>query len=262
MDSKSRKLRQQSGRSQPNLSALILIATLAAVVAAFAPSALGQDNILTGTNSGATSIRIAVADFKPIAADAQSVAFKQTFDATFYADLANAGIFDIVSKSLLPPASPGSPSEVQLQSYSNAPANAAFVTFGSLGVASGKLVVNGYLFDAKNTQYPQVLAKQYIEDATDQSTRQVAHRFADEIIYRLGGGTPGIAETKIYYVKINGGGTQDQTKEIWEMDSDGATQHPTTHLGPVSVSPRISPDNTRLAFSSLGRDGFQIRIYS
>jgi TolB protein len=46
------------------------------------------------------------------------------------------------------------------------------------------------------------------------------------------------------------------------MDYDGANQHAITHLGTVSLSPRVSPDNTRLAFSSLGRDGFQIRIYS
>ncbi len=46
------------------------------------------------------------------------------------------------------------------------------------------------------------------------------------------------------------------------MDYDGANQQPLTHLGTVSLSPRISPDNTRLAFSSLGKDGFQIRMYS
>ena len=46
------------------------------------------------------------------------------------------------------------------------------------------------------------------------------------------------------------------------MDYDGANQHAITHLGTVSLSPRISPDNSRLAFSSLGRDGFQIRMYS
>jgi TolB protein len=257
MDSKSRKFRPQSSRFQFDLSVLILISTLAASIAVFAPSAVAQDNIFTGTNSGASSIRIAVPDFKPIATDAQSIASKQTFDATFYADLANAGIFDIVSKSLLPSASPGSPAEVQLQSYSSAPSSAAFVAFGSLGVANGKLVVNGYLFDAKNTQYPQVLAKQYSEDATDDSARQVAHRFADEIIFRLGGGTPGIAETKIYFVKIGAG-----EKEIWAMDYDGANQHPITHLGAISISPRVSPDNSRLAFASLGKYGFQLKMYS
>ena len=255
MDSKSRTLRLRSGLFRTNLSMLIL--TLAAAVATPVPPAGAQDNIFTGTNSGATSIRIAVADFKPLAADAQSTAFKQTFDATFYADLANAGIFDIVSKSLLPAANPGSPAEMQLQSYATAPASAAFVTFGSLGVAGGKLVANGYLFDAKNAQYPQVLAKQYSEVATEDSARQVAHRFADEIIFRLGGGTPGIAETKIYFVKVGGG-----EKEIWAMDYDGANPRPITHLGSISISPRVSPDNSRLAFTSLGKYGFQLKMYS
>ena len=102
-----------------------------------------------------------------------------------------------------------------------------------------------------------MLAKQYNEAASEDSARQVAHRFADEIIFRLGGGVPGIAETKIYYVKLGGG-----NKEIWAMDYDGANQHPVTHLGTISISPRISPDNSRLAFSSLGKHGFQIRMYS
>ena len=102
-----------------------------------------------------------------------------------------------------------------------------------------------------------MLAKQYNEAAIEDSARQIAHRFADEIIFRLGGGIPGIAETKIYYVKLAGG-----NKEIWAMDYDGANQHPVTHLGTISISPRISPDNSRLAFSSLGKHGFQIRMYS
>ncbi len=35
------------------------------------------------------------------------------------------------------------------------------------------------------------------------------------------------------------------------MDYDGANQHQITHLGTISLSPRISPDGSRLAFSSL-----------
>jgi TolB protein len=217
-----------------------------------------QDWFKTETSSGASSIRIAVADFKPGSTDPQTIPLKQTFDATLYADLATAGIFDIVSKSLAPQSTPGIPSEISLQQWSNAPASAAMVAFGNLAVQNGRLVTNGYLFDVKNQQYPQVLAKQYSEEASEDSARQTAHRFADEIIFRLGGGTPGIAETKIYYVKIGG----DNNKEIWEMDYDGANQHAITHLGTISISPRISPDNSRLAFSSLGREGFQIRMYS
>ena len=257
MESTPRTFRTHAVPSRSTIAVLLL-----ALAALLAPPARAQDNILTGTSTGVTSIRIAVADFKPLADDPQTAAFKQTFDATLYADLASAGIFDIVSKSLMPPGSPGAPAEVQMQSYSNAPASAAMLVFGSLGQAGGKLLVNGYLFDVKNLQYPQVIAKQYSEAPSEDSARQVAHRFADEIIYRLGGGTPGIAETKIYYVQMTGDLTSDVSKEIWQMDYDGANQRPITHLGAISISPRVSPDNTRLAFASLGRYGFQLKMYS
>ena len=121
---------------------------------------VAQDNVFTGTNTGVTTIRIAAADFKAGSTDAQTAPFKRTFDTTLYSDLANAGIFDIVSKSLLPQVTPGAPAEISLAQWSADPVSAAMVAFGSLGVQNGRLVVNGYLFDAKNNQYPQVLAKQ------------------------------------------------------------------------------------------------------
>jgi TolB protein len=258
MECKTRKSRLRH-RSHPSTLVILALALLLLQLAAISGlSAAAQDNVVISTNSGATSIRIAVADFKPSAADPQSSAFKQTFDATLYADLATAGIFDIVSKSLLPSGSPGSPAEMQAANYANAPASAAFVAFGSIGVNGGKLVVNGYLYDAKNLQYPQVFARQYNQDPTDDSARQIAHQFADEIILRLGGGLAGIAESKIYYVKILG----KDSKEIWMMDYDGANQHPITHLGTISMGPRVSPDNSRIAFESLGKYGFQLKMYS
>ena len=102
-----------------------------------------------------------------------------------------------------------------------------------------------------------MLGKQYNEEASQDMARTVAHRFADEIIYRLGGGINGIAETKIYFVSSRTG-----SKEIWAMDYDGQNQHQVTHLGTISLSPRISPDNSRIAFSSLGSQGWSIRMFS
>ena len=46
------------------------------------------------------------------------------------------------------------------------------------------------------------------------------------------------------------------------MDYDGQNEHAITHLGTISLSPRISPDNSRVAFSSLGKNGWSIRMYS
>jgi TolB protein len=233
----------------------IKLTGVAAVLALATLAGHAQDPFKIEQTSGAGSLRLAVADFKPASEDA--AAYKRSFDATLYADLSSAGIFDIVSKSLLPTSAPGTQAEINLADWSAAPASAAMVAFGSVGVQGGRLVVNGLLDDAKNTQYPQVFAKQYNEEASDDSARQIAHRFADEIIFRLGGGTPGIAESKIYYIKLGGG-----TKEVWMMDYDGANQHAITHLGQIALSPRVSPDNSRVAFSELGNNGFQIKMYS
>lgn len=234
-----------------------LLFTALALLFLSSPILQAQDWFKTETSAGVSNIRIAVADFKPVSTDPQTTALKQTFDTTLFNDLSTAGIFDIVSKSLLPQSTPGAPGEINLAQWSAAPSNAAMVAFGAFGTSGGRLSVNGFLFDAKNTQFPQVLAKQYSEEANEEMARQVAHRFADEIIFRLGGGIPGIAETKIYYVKFAGG-----NKEIWAMDYDGANQHEVTHLGTISLSPRVAPDNSRIAFSSLGKEGFQIRMYS
>jgi TolB protein len=238
-------------RSPKVLFFALILASLAATHLA------AQDWVHTGTNLGNDRIRLAAADFKPGSLDPQTPALKATFDATLYGDLANAGIFDLVSKSLAPQATPGVPQEINLTQWSSAPTNAAMVAFGSLAANNGRVIVNGWLFDAHNATNPQVLGKQYNEAASQDSARTIAHRFADEIILRLGGGINGICETKIYFVSSRSG-----TKEIWVMDYDGQNQHAITHLGTISLSPRISPDNSRLAFASLGKAGWEIRMYS
>jgi TolB protein len=231
-------------------SAIILAAWTAKPAAA-------QDWIRTGSNLGADRIRVAAADLRPLGVDPQTPALKAAFDATLSNDLANAGIFDMVSKSLAPQAMPGSPQEMILAQWAAPPANAAMVAFGSLSVANGRLTVYAWLDDTRNTVNSQVLGKQYAELASEDSARTIAHRFADEIILRLGGGINGIAETRIYFVSTRSG-----SKEIWAMDYDGQNQHQVTHLGTISISPRISPDNSRIAFASLDSNGWAIRMYS
>ena len=189
--------------------------------------------------------------------DPQTAPLKAISDSTLYNDLQNAGIFDMVSKSLAPQAMPGSPQEFVADQWSGPPANAAMVAYGALSVTNGRLVVYGWLTDARTAGSAPVLAQQYNEAASEEMARTVAHRFADAIIFRLGGGINGIAETKIYFVSNRTG-----SKEIWVMDYDGQNQHAITHLGSISLSPRISPDNSRIAFASLGSGGWAIRMFS
>jgi TolB protein len=223
----------------------------------FAHVCAGQDWIRTGTGLGVEKIRLAAADFKPSTQDPNTSTLLKTFNDTLWTDLDNAGIFEMVSKSFYPTDVPGSPNEVRFEAWSAPPPNASMLAFGDLGATGNNLLVHGWLYDVKNVASPQVLGKQYTDAATAEGARTIAHKFANEIIFRLGGGIPGIAESKIYFVSDRGG-----HKEIWAMDYDGSNQHQLTHQGSISLSPRISPDGSRLAFSSLTKTGWEIMMYS
>jgi TolB protein len=223
----------------------------------FVTSASAQDWIRTGTGLGVEKIRLAVPDFKPSTADPKEADLLKVFNDTLWNDLDSAGIFDVVSKSFYPLGLVSGPADVKFEAWSAPPPSAAMLAFGNLKAAGNNLTVQGWLYDVKNVSSPQVLGKQYQDAATSDAARTTAHKFADEIIFRLGGGIPGIAESKIYFVSSRGG-----RKEIWAMDYDGANQHAVTHVGSISLSPRVSPDGSRIAFSSLTKTGWDILMYS
>jgi TolB protein len=201
--------------------------------------------------------RLAVPDFVAGTSDPQSSPLNTVFNQTLWNDLDNAGIFDMVPKSFYPVQTPSQPSQVNVPVWGNPPPNAGLLAFGNLGVNAGKLDVQGWLFDVKNAGAPPILGKQYREDANENNARLIAHRFADEIIGRLGAGVPGIAESKIVFIS-----TRTGNKEVWSMDYDGANQQQLTHLGSIALSPRVSPDRSRVAFSGLTKDSWQIMMYS
>ena len=217
----------------------------------------GQDWIRTGTGLGVEKVRLAASDFKASTQDPKTAELLKSFNDTLWKDLDNAGIFDMVSKSFYPLDVPGNPAEVRFEAWNGPPPNASMLAFGDLGATGTDLLVHGWLYDVKNVGSPQVLGKQYSDTATIDAARLIAHKFADEIIFRLGGGIPGIAESRICFVSDRSG-----HKEIWVMDYDGSNQHQITHLGTISLSPRISPDGSRLAFSSLSKTGWDIVMYS
>lgn len=241
-----------NGKKTLSIAVAILLALLVA------PVLQAQDWVRTGTNLGVQRIRIAAAHFKPLNNNPQTYSLQSIFNQVLYDDLKNAGIFDVVSSSMMPPEMPGTPSEIHLDQWAAAPSNAAMVAFGNIAVNGDHVTVQGYLFDAKNPQTPQILGKQYSDITNIENTRRIAHRFADEIIARLGGGINGICETHIYFVSDRSG-----HKEIWAMDYDGYNAHQITHLGTISLSPHVSPDDGRIAFSSLEKhSGWTIRMWS
>jgi len=222
------------------------------------PFCLGQqDWIRTGTGLGVEKIRVAVPDFKAAGTETQTAELLKTFNDTLWNDLDNAGIFEMVSKSFYPLQVPANAQEMRIADWANPPTNAAMVAFGSLGAAGSEAVMQGWLYDVKNSSSPQILGKEYREAGTADGARRIAHRFADDIIFRLGGGIPGVAESKITFVSSRSG-----HKEIWHMDYDGAGQQQLTRLASITLSPRLSPDGARVAFSTFNNRGVQLGMYS
>jgi TolB protein len=226
---------------QNAMRAAILFAALVAVLGVAQPAA-AQDWFKTGTGLGVAKARLAVADFG--AADATAKPLETTFHNVLWNDLEYSGIVELVSPSFYPASVPTQPGQLHPTDWSAAPANAFMLAFGSLDIQGTSLAANANLFDVRSPTGAAVLQKIYRGAATDGDARKLAHQFADDIIARLSGGLPGIASTQIAFVSNRGG-----NKEIWLMDYDGANQHQLTHVGTISLTPRWSPDDTRIAFT-------------
>lgn len=248
------------------------LAPLALILALLLPLPAAQqrqDVIKFGINIPLEPIRMAVADFRQGSRpnSAPTAPLAKVFDEVLWNDLDNAGLFELVSKSLYPKELPGRPDDLmgrpregpfgKLAAWGAPPVEAQMLAFGTLSTSGNTLQVEGYLFDVKNTGSPMVLGKRYADQATEDAARTIAHRFANEIIGRLGGGVPGIAESKIYFVSSRTG-----SKEIWVMDYDGANQRPITRYQSLSLTPAVSPDGTKVAFTCYAAGNPDVYIHS
>ncbi len=201
-----------------------------------------QEWFKTGTGLGVEKPRLAVADFAPRVDVAKN--HSALFTQVVRDDLQFSGILDFVSPSFYPQQPPSQPSELRNISWTDPPANANLVAFGNLTESTPEVAIQAWLFDVRNPAAQPVVAKVYRGAPTDAQVRRFAHQFADEIISKLSGGLPGIAGTQIAFVSSRNG-----PKEIWVMDYDGANQHPLTSLRSIALTPRWSPDASRIAFT-------------
>ncbi|HXX20828.1 MAG TPA: hypothetical protein VEJ46_15595 [Candidatus Acidoferrum sp.] len=240
----------------------LLVASLLTVVGGLFLGPLpasAQDWFRTGTGLGVTKAKLAVPDTVARSTFAQPL--PKTFHDVLWADLNYSGIVDLVSPSYYPLQTPGQPSELKAQDWAAAPANANMIAYGNMTTDGSNIAFAGYLSDVQNAASPPAIQKIYRGAATDADARRLAHQFADDIIAFLSGGQPSIAQTKIAYVSERGG-----NKEIWVMDYDGANQQEVTHLKSISLTPRWSPDATRIAFTCYvpfrGVTSAQICMYS
>jgi len=111
---------------------------------------------------------------------------------------------------------------------------------GKTGADGDKITLECFLRDANTLNL--IVGKQYT--VKEAEARRAAHLFSDEVVYRLFG-EKGIAATRIVCVAQAG-----KAKEICMVDYDGAGLTRLTSNNQLNLSPRFSPDNQAVVYTS------------
>src|SRR5271157_1037082 len=238
-----------------------------------------QDVIIPLT--GGQRPALAIPDFRG-AGDAQNL--MGAFNQTLWADVEGAGLFKMVPKTMSPAAVPQQPSDFRepppvverppargrqqisqpqtggglwMADWSGPPASANYLAFGYTAVQNGVFVLRGWLFDLSRGApgSAQVVGNTYLGTVDEAGARKVAHDFAADIIARFGGKT--LFGTKVYFVSNRTG-----HKEVWVMDQDGKNQRQLTRFVSTSIEPTVSPDGSKIAFTSYAHINPAIFIFS
>jgi TolB protein len=232
---------------------LLFVFVLFTTLLFFATRLPGQD-ITTWINGSAGKPALAVIDFR----GSGSQPLMATFNSTLFNDLQGSGLFDMRPKSMFPLSNPQRPEDLRaednnqglaLADWAGTPVNASHLVFGYTAAQNGALVLYGNVDDTrqKNPQSAQLLAQRYAGSLDEAGAVRIAHEFANDIIQKFGG-AGSLLGSRIYFVS-----TRTGKDEIWVMDWDGANQKPLTNAKSLSINPAISPDGTRLAFTSYAK---------
>ncbi len=201
-------------------------------------------------------IILALPDVQPASPDraGELAGSLRTFNQVLWDDLKFSGYFTLAGKSFYPPAPIVRPEDLNYNAWSSLPFRVSFLSAGTLDLVGGVMRAEMRLFDMKQRT---MSFGQRIAGDPDQ-VRSMAHRWADEIVYRLtAGASRGIASTKIAYTSRRGA-----AKEIYTMDYDGYDQRAFTRNGSLNLFPAWAPDNSKLAFVSYRTGKPEINIYS
>ena len=213
-----------------------------------------EPQIRTGTAQGVRA-RMAVSDFQLRASNPQLTDLTKIFNQVLWNDLDMAGVFELVPKSFYPLKLPSQPAELVFEQWTSNDVKAQDLVYGNSSLEAGEFTVECRLVDVNTKE--SILGLRYRVTPDERGVRSAAHKFADEIVSRLGGGISGIASTQIAFVSDRTG-----HKEIWVMDYDGFGQHSITNHRSICLTPRWSRDNSKMAYTSYRRGNPDLCIQS
>ena len=202
------------------------------------------------------------------------------FNQTLWNDIDSAGLFKMVPKTSYPTTVPQQPSDFReppaaqparrnqpvtppsggglyMIDWSGPPASANYLAFGYTAVQNDVLVLYGWLFDLSRgtPANAKVLGNRYLGSLDDAGVRKVAHEFAADILAVFG--QKSLFGTKIIFVS-----SRTKNKEVWMMDWDGSNQRQVTQFKSLSIMPAVSPDGSKIAFTSYVRGNPGIFLFS
>lgn len=243
---------------------LLAVAGLLTIVLARAAQ---QTDILIKITKGERTA-IAVPDFR---GTGEAQRYMDVFNRTLFGDLESAGLFRMVPKTMYPLEVPQRPEDFQppvgaakpvrqglwLTDWSQPPVNATYLALGYTGIQGDRLVLFGWLYNVTQPDLAnaQVFGKLYFGSIDEAGARKVAHEFAADIMAQFG--YKSLMGSKIYF-------DSDRTghREIWSMEADGSSQKQLTFYDSITIMPAVSPDGSRLAFTSYTRGNPAILIHS
>lgn len=222
----------------------------------FVPTLSSQEpQVRVGTGQGVSRSRVAVADFQLRGSDAQLLQFTRLFNEVLWNDLDFSGVFELIPKSFYPIKLPSQPNEVVFEQWSSNEVKAQYLVYGNCSLERGQFVVECRLVDINTKE--SITGLRYRVTIDESGVRSAAHKFADEIVLKIGGGIPGVAQTKLAFVSDRTG-----HKEIWIMDYDGYGQRSLTNHRSICLTPRWSKDNSKIAYTSYRRGNPDLYIQS
>jgi len=254
-----------------SLMAAVAALTLCAPVAAQAPGASpapaaappAEDDGLTGTVSDEAQwqdLGIAITTF---ATDADvptqtnvgsTAALGRGLAQVISSDLRNNGLFKPSGPDGLPqPAF----SQVQAPEYGTWSARSAEMLVQGYVRANpdGQLTIGCYLYDVQLKQ--QLTKAGYVVPPSD--WRRAAHKCADMVYSRLSGESP-FFDSRIAYIAETGPKNR-RMKRLAIMDSDGANHRYLTSGQAMALTPRYSPDYSKILYLSYLNGNPRIYIY-
>jgi TolB protein len=208
---------------------------------------------------------IAIPDFRG-AGDAQRV--MSLLNDTLWSEIETSGLFKMAPKSFYPPTIPQQPSDFKaagtahppgtgLGDWASPPVSSQWLAFGYTAVRDNQLVLFGWLYNVSQPDISraQVIGKLYFGSLDENGARKVAREFAADILKQFGGQS--LLGSRLFFVSDRTG-----HKEIWSMDYDGSNQKQLTSYRSISTFPCVSPDGTKVAFTSYAQGMPKIFVHS